>query len=100
MLLNDAYYLAKPGIPLRVRLALRRILANRLRRRYTNTWPINEAACKVPEKWPGSPEGKKFAFVLTHDVEDKKGLDCSRELADLEIELGFRSAFRSLCEDF
>jgi glycosyltransferase involved in cell wall biosynthesis len=98
MILSDAYYVAKPAIPLRVRLALRRILANQLRRRYTNTWPINEAACKVPAKWPGWPEGKKFAFVLTHDVESRKGLDRSRELADLEIELGFRSAFNFVPE--
>jgi len=98
MKLSDAYYMAKPAIPLRVRLALRRILANRLRRKSTNTWPINEAACKVPAKWPGWPEGKKFAFALTHDVEGKKGLDRSRELADLEIELGFRSAFNFVPE--
>jgi glycosyltransferase involved in cell wall biosynthesis len=63
-----------------------------------NTWPINEAACKVPAKWPGWPEGKKFAFTLTHDVERKKGLDRSRELADLEIELGFRSSFNFVPE--
>ncbi len=98
MILNDAYYMAKPAIPLRVRLALRRILANRLRRRHTNTWPINEAACKVPAKWPGWPEGKQFAFVLTHDVETRKGLDRSRALADLEIQLGFRSAFNFVPE--
>ena len=98
MIFSDVYYVAKPAIPLRVRLALRRILVNRLRRRYTNTWPINEAACKVPAKWPGWPEGKNFAFTLTHDVEGKKGLDRSRELADLEIELGFRSAFNFVPE--
>jgi glycosyltransferase involved in cell wall biosynthesis len=98
MILSDAYYVAKPAIPLRVRLALRRILANRLRRKYANTWPINEAAGKVPAKWPGWPEGKQFAFVLTHDVESKKGLDRSRELADLEIQLGFRSAFNFVPE--
>ena len=98
MILSDVYYLAKPAIPLKVRLALRRILANQLRRRYTNTWPINEAASKVPAKWPGWPEGKQFAFVLTHDVEGRKGLDRCRELADLEIELGFRSAFNFVPE--
>jgi glycosyltransferase involved in cell wall biosynthesis len=98
MTLSDFYYVAKPAIPLRIRLALRCILANRLRRRYTNTWPINEAAGNVPAKWLGWPEGKQFAFVLTHDVEGKRGLDRSRELADLEIELGFRSAFNFVPE--
>lgn len=98
MILSDVYYLAKPAIPFRARFALRRMLANRLRRRYTNTWPVNEAAGTVPPQWPGWPEGKKFAFVLTHDVEGKTGLDRSRELADLEIELGFRSAFNFVPE--
>jgi len=98
MILSDVYYFAKPAIPLKARLALRRILANRLRRKSINTWPINEAASKVPAKWPGWPDGKQFAFVLTHDVEGKKGLDHSRELADLEIELGFRSAFNFVPE--
>jgi glycosyltransferase involved in cell wall biosynthesis len=98
MMLNNVYYWVKPGIPLRVRLALRRILANRLRRTCINTWPINEAACKVPARWPGWPERKKFAFALTHDVEGTEGLDRCRELADLEIQLGFRSAFNFVPE--
>lgn len=98
MILSDVYYLAKPAIPFRVRLALRRTLANRLRQRYANTWPINEAAGNAPPQWRGWPQGKKFAFVLTHDVEGKIGLDRSRELADMEIELGFRSAFNFVPE--
>ena len=98
MILSDAYYLTKPAIPLKVRLALRSILAKHLRKRNASIWPINEAAGKVPAMWPGWPEGKKFAFVLTHDVEGKKGLDRSRELAGLEIEMGFRSAFNFVPE--
>ena len=35
----------------------------------------------------------KFAFVLTHDVESQQGLDRVKELAELEMELGFRSSF-------
>ncbi|NOS80985.1 MAG: glycosyltransferase [Nitrospira sp.] len=98
MILSDAYYFTKPAIPLKVRLALRSMLAKHLRKTHAGIWPINEAACAVPAKWPGWPEGKKFAFVLTHDVEGKKGLDRSRELADLEIEMGFRSSFNFVPE--
>lgn len=98
MVLSDLYYFAKPAIPLRVRLALRRIIANQLRRRNPNTWPISEAAGTVPANWPGWPEGKKFAFVITHDVEGRRGLDRTRQLAGLEIELGFRSAFNFVPE--
>ena len=98
MILSDAYYFTKPAIPLKVRLALRSILARHLIKTNASIWPINEAAGKVPAKWQGWPEGKRFAFVLTHDVEGKKGLDRSRELADLEIEMGFRSAFNFVPE--
>jgi len=93
MLLRDLYYFAKPAIPLRLRLALKRLRAVELRKRHGATWPINEAAGLVPDKWPGWPDGKRFAFVLTHDVEGIKGLNRCYDLADLEIRLGFRSAF-------
>lgn len=98
MIMTDLYYFAKPAIPLRLRLAFRRILAEHLRRKHGNTWPINEAAATAPEKWPGWPGGKKFAFVLTHDVEGKRGLNRSSDLADLEIQLGFRSSFNFVPE--
>jgi len=98
MAFNDLYYFAKPAIPLRVRLAVRRIVATHLRRKHASVWPINEAASKVPVRWPGWPEGKKFAFVLTHDVEGKRGLDRCQQLADLEIGHGLRSAFNFVPE--
>ena len=98
MILSDAYYFTKPAIPLKVRLALRSILAKHLRKTNAGIWPITEAAGEAPAKWPGWPEGKKFAFVLTHDVEGRKGLDRARELADLEIKMGFRSAFNFVPE--
>jgi glycosyltransferase involved in cell wall biosynthesis len=52
----------------------------------------------LPEHWPGWPGGKKFAFVLTHDVESKAGLDRCRSLMELEIDLGFRSSFNFIPE--
>jgi hypothetical protein len=51
-----------------------------------------------PEGWPGWPEGKKFAVVLTHDVEGPSGLDKTRDLMQLEKELGFRSSFNFIPE--
>jgi hypothetical protein len=53
---------------------------------------------RPPENWPGWPEGKKFAFVLTHDVESKAGLSKCRSLMQLELELGFRSSFNFIPE--
>ncbi len=87
------YYLLKPAIPWPVRMALRRVRARRLRRRFSNSWPINKVAARAPAGWPGWPDGKEFAFVLTHDVEGKRGLDRCRELAEMEMRLGFRSSF-------
>ena len=37
-------------------------------------WPIDKNAGKPPEGWTGWPDGKKFALVLTHDVETAEGL--------------------------
>jgi glycosyltransferase involved in cell wall biosynthesis len=51
-----------------------------------------------PENWPGWPGGKKFAFVLTHDVESRAGLDKCRSLMQLEMELGFCSSFNFVPE--
>ena len=51
-----------------------------------------------PENWVGWPGGKKFAFVLTHDVESRIGLRKCRSLMQLEMELGFRSSFNFVPE--
>jgi len=53
---------------------------------------------RPPEDWPGWPEGKKFAVVLTHDVESKAGLRKCRSLMQLELDLGFRSSFNFIPE--
>jgi hypothetical protein len=96
--MRNIYYLLRPAIPWALRMALRRIRARRLRRRFSSSWPINEAAARAPEGWPGWPDGKEFAFVLTHDVEGKSGLDRCRELAEMEMRLGFRSSFNFVPE--
>jgi hypothetical protein len=62
------------------------------------TWPINKVGVGKPPHWPGWPEGKQFAFVLSHDVEGKKGLERCRALAELEMKLHFRSSFNFVPE--
>ena len=98
MLLNDIYYFLKPILPWRVRLAMRRIRARRRRRAFANVWPIDDAAGKTPPGWPGWPNGKRFAFVPTHDVEGSKGLSRVERLMDLELAQGFRSCFNFVPE--
>src|ERR1017187_7038142 len=92
------YYHLKPYLPWRLRMRLRRLLARRQRKKYQDVWPINEAAGNTPAGWPGWPEGKKFAFVLTHDVEGPAGLAKCRQLMALEQKLGFRSSFNFIPE--
>ena len=98
MIRNRLYYRFKPYIPWRARMAVRRILAQRQRRLHAATWPINEAAGKTPANWQGWPSGKKFALVLTHDVEGSSGLDKTRDLMQLEQALGFRASFNFIPE--
>jgi glycosyltransferase involved in cell wall biosynthesis len=95
---NHLYYNLKPYLPWRIRMTLRRIMARRKRKAYQDVWPINEAAGRPPDGWPGWPEGKKFAFVLTHDVEGPAGLAKCQRLMQLEKELGFRSSFNFIPE--
>ncbi|HEY3760398.1 MAG TPA: glycosyltransferase [Verrucomicrobiae bacterium] len=95
---NRIYYRFKPYLPWRLRMGMRRVIARRRRETFKNVWPINEAAGQVPENWCGWPEGKKFALVLTHDVESAAGLAKCRPLMDLEMKLGFRSSFNFIPE--
>lgn len=98
MLLTKAYYICKPLMPWGMRTGLRRAMARWKRRAVANRWPVDPTAAAVPKGWPGWPEGKKFAVVLTHDVEGQRGLDRVQRLADLEADLGFRSSFNFVPE--
>lgn len=92
------YYLLKPMLPYGLRMAARGWLARKQRERWQEFWPILEIAGQKPMGWPGWPEGRQFAFVLSHDVEGVEGLKKCRELANLELELGFRSCFNFVPE--
>jgi hypothetical protein len=98
MLRNRIYYRVKPFIPQSLRTAIRRRFACRLRDSVANIWPIMPGSERPPENWAGWPKGKKFALVLTHDVESAAGLRKCRELMRLELELGFRSSFNFVPE--
>ena len=98
MLRNRIYYGLKPFVPQFIRTAIRRKLAMRLRKQVGDVWPIMPGSERAPENWPGWPGNKKFAFVLTHDVESKAGLARCRSLMELELDLGFRSSFNFVPE--
>ena len=98
MLRNRIYYGLKPFVPQAVRTAIRRKLAKRLRKQIKGVWPIMPGSERPPENWPGWPQGKKFAVVLTHDVESNAGLQKCRSLMQLNMDLGFRSSFNFIPE--
>lgn len=98
MLRNRIYYFLKPYVPWRLRMGVRRWLARWQLEKNRATWPINPAAGMRPVDWPGWPNGEKFAFVLSHDVEGPEGLANVRRLAELEMKLGFRSVFNFIPE--
>jgi predicted glycosyltransferase len=81
-----------------MRTVVRRKLARRLRERVRDIWPIMPGSGSPPDNWIGWPEGKRFALVLTHDVEGQSGLMRCRELMQMEQDLGFRSSFNFIPE--
>ena len=95
---NRIYYGLKPYLPWRLRMGLRRVLARWKRKAYQDVWPIKESAGNRPAEWAGWPEGKRFALVLTHDVEGARGLAKCRQLMQLEKQMGFRSSFNFVPE--
>lgn len=100
MFLTNLYYNLRPFVPRAVQIAIRRQIVRRRLPKYAHVWPIDERAGVAPEGWTGWPEGKKFAFVITHDVETTKGVERCRKLAQIDREHGFRSSFNFVAEDY
>ena len=98
MLRNQIYYAVKPFVPNFLRMAVRRNLARRKRKKVTDVWPILPGSERQPADWPGWPQGKQFAFVLTHDVERVQGVNNTAGVCALEQEMGFRSSFNFIPE--
>jgi hypothetical protein len=92
-MLRQLYYLIKPAIPRRIQIYVRRAIVLRIKRMTSDIWPIDKNAGSPPEGWRGWPDGKKFALVLTHDVDTGRGLDKCANLLEIERSLGFFSSF-------
>lgn len=102
------YYAARPCLPRFVQLRLRRLFARVQARSSFPDWPhedglhnlyswlssmvANVAGCPVPylDLWP---DGKAWAFVLTHDVETHVGYADMEVLRGIEREHGYRSSW-------
>jgi peptidoglycan/xylan/chitin deacetylase (PgdA/CDA1 family) len=98
--INNFYYLIRPVIPRIAQIKLRQFLIKRKIKRYTDIWPIDRSSAKSPTNWKGWPKQKRFALILTHDVETDKGLRRCSDLLKLEKELGFKSSFNFVPERY
>lgn len=96
----NLYYRLKPYIPRRVQIGARRVRAAIKLRSHRDVWPIDEKRAVFPPNWKGWPDGKRFAFILTHDVETAHGQENCRHLIRLEKELGFRSSYNFVPERY
>jgi len=100
MLLNKLFYTIKPLIPRHVQIFLRRKMVTYKRNRYGHVWPVDSAAGTPPNGWQGWPSNKKFALVLSHDVDTRRGQEKCCPLMEIEEKLGFRSAVSFVPEGY
>ena len=101
----SAYYALKPMLPRRLQIAMRRRYAQRQMRIEFPRWPIEsllvdrrreeEANSPSAATWP---EGKRFAAILTHDVEGPAGVANVRKIIEIERRHGFVSSWNFVAE--
>src|SRR5918992_2776415 len=106
--LLNAYYRLKPLLPRRAQLALRRAYAPRQAARPFPAWPIERVLLDRRDRlirerlretgrdrlpvvgfWP---DGRRFASILTHDVEGPAGIENIPRLLEIEQRHGLVSS--------
>jgi len=97
---SQYYSFLKPLIPRLLQVTIRRLIIRQKVSKSKNVWPISPESSIPPDGWTGWPEGKKFALVLTHDVDTEAGVAKCQSLMDIEERLGFRSSFGFVAKDY
>jgi peptidoglycan/xylan/chitin deacetylase (PgdA/CDA1 family) len=106
--LRGAYYGVRPLLPRDIQIALRRAVSRVQARTEFPRWPVESSLLElfellfaalrdlsgqpVPTIAPW-PNGHEWSIVLTHDVEQQRGLDNIHLLRAVEQDLGFRSSW-------
>jgi peptidoglycan/xylan/chitin deacetylase (PgdA/CDA1 family) len=114
--LLNPYYALKPMLPRATQLALRRLYARHQARRPFPAWPIEtlrvdqlkhrfraELQVRGGERVPFVnfwPERRRFAFILTHDVEGPRGVENIPRVLEIERRHGVRSSWNFVAEDY
>jgi hypothetical protein len=112
--LLDLYYAAKPLIPHRIQLGMRRAYAPRQAGRTFPAWPVEPILVEREERElrkkiaanGGDPVGfvnwwpdrHRFAVVLTHDVEGTNGVENVERVVEVEERHGFVSSWNFVAE--
>jgi hypothetical protein len=114
-LLRQAYYLARPLLPVPVRKHLQRLWFRDWRRIGFPRWPVdstveqlfeqmmalaltNHGETEIPFVWFW-PDGASSAVIMTHDVETQAGRDFCMRLIDIDESYGITSSFQIVPED-
>ena len=100
MIKTTSFRFLKYIMPRKMQILLRRGFIKFFLHSYRNVWPIDPKSSKPPEGWTGWPENKKFALIITHDIDTQKGHDKCLQLAEIEEQLGFHSSFNFVAEDY
>lgn len=111
---TKAYYRVKPLLPRRLQIAMRRLYAKRQMRTEFPRWPIEPLLVerrraelrsalerRGAERMPAIaswPDGKRFAAILTHDVEGPAGVANVRRIIEIERRHGFVSCWNFVAE--
>lgn len=98
--MRKVFYNIKPLVPRNIQLYFRSQIAAEKRRMTELIWPIMPGSEKKPENWSGWPDNKKFAFILTHDVEKQKGHNRVETLMEIEQQYGIVSSFNFVPERY
>ncbi len=113
--LQKAYYLARPLLPVAVRKYLQRIQLRDWKEIRFPAWPVDltvevllerllvlllkaESMDKVPFIWFW-PNGSPSCAIMTHDVEAVAGRDFCSRLMDLDDSYGIKSSFQIVPEN-
>ena len=111
-----AYYLVKPLLPRSTQIAIRRRHARVRARREFPQWPIEDVLVRHQEESFRSairagggdsvpfvnfwPDGHRFAFMLTHDVEGPAGIENIERVRQVERAHGVVSSWNFVAEDY
>jgi len=98
--MRRVYYYVKPLIPRTVQLYWRSRMIAKKRISTDLVWPISPGSERKPDNWGKLAGNKKFALIITHDVENQPGHDRVKMLLEIEKDLGMVSCFNFVPERY